>query len=50
MLCTIATETGRVTLSNNSLTITENDNKSKYDFKSPDDFNFYLKKYFGIEF
>jgi N-hydroxyarylamine O-acetyltransferase len=50
MLCTIATETGRVTLSNNSLTITENYNKSKYDFKSPDDFNFYLKKYFGIEF
>jgi N-hydroxyarylamine O-acetyltransferase len=50
MLCTIATETGRVTLSNNSLTITENDNKSKYDLKSPDDFNFYLKKYFGIEF
>ncbi len=49
MLCTIATETGRITLSNNSLTITESDSKDKISFESKDEFNFYLKKYFNIE-
>lgn len=49
ILCTIATETGRITLSNNSLTITENGRKLKTEFKNPEDFYINLKKYFGIE-
>jgi len=49
MLCTVATGSGRITLSNNSLTITENKSKTRLDFKSPEDFHFYLRKYFGIE-
>jgi N-hydroxyarylamine O-acetyltransferase len=49
MLCTIATETGRITLSNNSLTITEGSIKNKTTFESKEEFNYYLKKYFNIE-
>ncbi|MEW6196665.1 MAG: arylamine N-acetyltransferase [Bacteroidota bacterium] len=49
MLCTIATPSGRITLSNNSLTITENGNKSKTEFDSEKEFLLLLKKYFGIE-
>ena len=49
MLCTIATETGRITLSNSSITITEGKTKNKTEFKSQDEFNILLKKYFGIE-
>jgi N-hydroxyarylamine O-acetyltransferase len=49
MLCTIATDAGRITLSNNSLTIIENDKKNKITFESKEEFNFYLKRYFEIE-
>ena len=48
MLCTIATETGRITLSNNSLTITENGMKTKTEFTEVSEFYFLLKKHFGI--
>ena len=48
-LCTIATETGRVTLSNKSLTITEDSSKIKLEFDGDIEFNFLLKKHFGIE-
>ena len=48
MLCTIATLSGRITLSNNSLTITDNGKKTKVNFDSRDDFSFYLKKHFNI--
>lgn len=49
MLCTIATETGRITLSNNSIIITDSGKKSKIDFTSEEEFYFHLKKYFDIE-
>lgn len=49
MLCTIATEKGRITLSNNSLTVTEGKSKNKISFESRDEFDAYSKKYFGIE-
>lgn len=49
MLCTIATEKGRITLSNNSLTVTEGKSKNKIYFESQDEFDACLKKYFGIE-
>jgi N-hydroxyarylamine O-acetyltransferase len=48
MLCTIATETGRITLSNNSLTITVNGIKTKTEFTDESEFYFLLKKHFGI--
>ena len=48
MLCTIATEMGRITLSNNSLTITENSIKSKTEFSDEHEFYILLKKHFGI--
>jgi len=48
MLCTLATETGRITLSNSSLTITENGIKTKTDFTDENEFYFLLKKHFGI--
>jgi len=48
MLCTIATETGRITLSNNSLTITESGIKTKTEFTNESEFHFLLKKHFGI--
>ena len=48
MLCTIATEKGRITLSNNSLTITENGVKTKTDFTDANEFYILLNKYFGI--
>ena len=48
-ICTIATETGRITLSNYSLTITEGKLKNKIAFDSQEEFNMYLKKYFDIE-
>jgi N-hydroxyarylamine O-acetyltransferase len=49
MLCTIATETGRITVSNNSLIITEKGNKSKKEFETEEEFHLLLKQYFGIE-
>jgi len=49
MLCTIATEEGRITLSNDSLTIKEDKTKNKISFESKEEFNAYLKNYFDIE-
>lgn len=49
MLCSIATGTGRITLGNNSLTITEGKSKNKIIFEGKEEFYFYLKKYFDIE-
>jgi N-hydroxyarylamine O-acetyltransferase len=49
MLCTIATETGRITLSNNSLTITDGKIKNRTEVNNQNDFSNMLKKYFGIE-
>ena len=48
MLCSIATPTGRVTLSNNSLTITDSDRKNKIEVSSQEEFHLQLKKYFSI--
>ena len=48
MLCTIATEMGRITLSNNSLTITDKGIKTKTEFADVEEFYFLLKKHFGI--
>ena len=48
MLCTIATEKGRVTLSNNSLTIAENGYKTRAEINDDSKFSDILKKYFGI--
>ncbi len=48
-LCTIATEKGRITLSNNSLTVTENNSKTKIEFEGDIEFYFLLKKHFRIE-
>ena len=48
MVCTIATETGRITLSNNSLTITNGKTKSRTEFNDKNEFDILLKKYFGI--
>ena len=49
MVCTIATPEGRITLRNNSLTITKNNNKTKAEFDSEMEFLQLLKKHFGIE-
>jgi len=49
MVCTIATPNGRITLSDNSLTITKNGNKSKTEFSSEKEFLRLLKQYFRIE-
>lgn len=49
MLCTIATESGRITLSDNSLTITNNGKKIIEKFTDEDKFYSLLKAYFKIE-
>jgi N-hydroxyarylamine O-acetyltransferase len=49
MVCTIATESGRITLSNNSLTITEGDKKERIELNDEKDFYELLKKHFAIE-
>lgn len=49
MVCTIATQTGRVTLSNSSITITDNGTKTKTDFTGKDEFYQMLNKYFQIK-
>ncbi|MCX6169467.1 MAG: arylamine N-acetyltransferase [Ignavibacteriales bacterium] len=49
MLCTIATQTGRITLSNSSLTITDNGTKTKTEVKNKNEFYNLLKKNFQIE-
>ena len=48
-ICTIATESGRITLSNYSLTIAEGKSKNKITFDDQEEFNTYLKKYFDID-
>lgn len=50
MICSIATETGRISLSNDKLTITENGVKKIIDIKDGKEFNEKLFEYFGIEF
>ncbi len=47
-VCTLATMNGRITLSNSSLTITENGAKTKFDVSSEKEFAAMLKKYFNI--
>jgi len=47
-VCTIATKNGRITLSDNNLTFTENGQKIKKDIKSELEFKRYLVKYFEI--
>jgi len=49
MKCTIATRTGRITVSNSSLTITENGKKTKTEVKNTDEFYLLIKKFFQIE-
>lgn len=49
MVCTVATETGRITLSNNSMTITENKSKTKIEFDGEIEFYYLLKKHFNID-
>lgn len=48
MKCTKATPTGRITLSDNSLTITENGNKQKIKISGREDFDKFLYEYFQI--
>ncbi len=48
-VCTIANEKGRVTLSNDKLTITEGENKIITEIKDEKDFNEKLFEYFGIK-
>lgn len=50
MLCSKATETGRITLSDNSLTIKKGKEKTKIKFNTRKDFNKYLYEYFEIKF
>ncbi|PKL83106.1 MAG: acetyltransferase [Ignavibacteriae bacterium HGW-Ignavibacteriae-3] len=49
MICTIATPSGRITLSNSGLTITENGKKLKAEVKNETEFYKLLSKYFRIE-
>ena len=47
--CTITTPNGRITLSDSSLTVTENGKKTKTELSSELEFYSLLEKYFGIE-
>ncbi len=49
MICTIATQTGRVTLSHSSLTISDNGTKTKTELKHKEEFYHLLNKYFQIK-
>lgn len=49
MKCTIATPTGRITLSDNSLTITKNGEKERIDITDNRQFFLRLYEYFGIK-
>jgi N-hydroxyarylamine O-acetyltransferase len=49
MICTIATQTGRVTLSYSSLTITDNGTKTKTELRNKEEFYKLLNKYFQIK-
>lgn len=48
-LCTIATPTGRITLSDNSLTITDLEIRDRKEFDSDEEFYKLLKEYFSID-
>lgn len=48
-ICTIATEDGRITLSDNTLTITQGGTKKKISVHSPEIFKRMLLEHFGIE-
>ncbi|NMB82079.1 MAG: arylamine N-acetyltransferase [Ignavibacteria bacterium] len=50
MKCTLATPKGRITLSDTSLTITENGQKSKIEVTTGNNFYNLLYNYFGIKF
>lgn len=50
MKCTKATPTGRITVSDSSLTSTDNGIKTKTEIHSEQEFNLLLKEYFGITF
>ena len=47
-ICTIATETGRISLSDEFLTVTEGQERQKYPVSSADIFRSWLKEYFDI--
>lgn len=49
MVCTISTQTGRITLSNSSLTVTDNGTKTKTDLKNEEEFLQLLGRHFQIE-
>jgi len=49
MICAIATQTGRVTLSNSSQTVTEGGTKTKTELKHKEEFYHLLNKYFQIK-
>jgi N-hydroxyarylamine O-acetyltransferase len=48
LICTIATETGRISLSDDYLTVTDGNTKRKIKVKSSEDFRLNLQNYFGI--
>jgi N-hydroxyarylamine O-acetyltransferase len=50
MVCTKATEKGRITLSDNSLIVREGKEKVKTELKSQEEFNKYLFEHFEIKF
>ncbi|MFA3783432.1 arylamine N-acetyltransferase [Melioribacteraceae bacterium 4301-Me] len=50
MLCSKATETGRITLSDTSLTIKKGKEKIKVEIKTKEEFYKYLNEYFEIKF
>jgi N-hydroxyarylamine O-acetyltransferase len=47
-ICTIATPNGRVSLTNDFLTVTEGTKQRKFEIHSPEEFNQILKVHFGI--
>ena len=49
IVCSIATPTGRITLSNNSITITDLEIKKREEFKTEEEFLQLLKEHFSIE-
>ncbi len=49
IICTIATQTGRVSLSDDYMTVTDGGTKRKIKVKSSEDFRLKLQNYFGIQ-
>ncbi len=48
MVCTIATQTGRITLSDSSLTVTDSGTKTKTELRDSEEFYLLLRKHFQI--